>query len=56
MLGYAKAGWDKRAIPEDFLKLTEADLLKWKVLKESIDLKASVDYSLQQGYRPPDAK
>ncbi|OYW33435.1 MAG: hypothetical protein B7Z41_05370 [Rhizobiales bacterium 12-66-7] len=56
MLGYAKAGWDQRTIPEDFLKLTEDDLIKWKVLRAPIDLKAAVDFSLQQGYRPPDAK
>ncbi len=56
MLGYVKAGWDKRTIPEAFLTLTQDDLLKWKVLKEPIDLKAAVDYALQDGYRPPDAK
>lgn len=56
MLGYVKAGWDQRTVPEDFLKLTEGDLIKWKVLKAPIDLKAAVDYSLQQGYQPPPAK
>lgn len=56
MLGYAKAGWDHSTVPESFLKLTEDDLLKWKIISKPIDLKAAVDFSLQQGYQPPNLK
>lgn len=56
MLGYTKAGWDQRKIPESFLKLTLEDLQKWKVIQDPLDLRTAVDYRLQDGYQPPQAK
>lgn len=51
--GYTRIGWDKNTVPMSFIELIHRDLLKWKVLREPLDLAKVVDYSLQDGYRPP---